>query len=263
MSTDQSPNSNQTIETVRIKRTPWLRIRDVIIGLGFVMITFGQFADTKELLTYAYHSFITHFTDRVELNNLAEVSVGSNPRYLEDVFGIARLIKPSQTDPDLEYRYYHAPKYLLGVAVVSGRVKGYMVTSLRDSFYPSVRFYNRALSEFSLAEYSRFNGRFTTDSTNLMYYLEGQQLGRQGLFLNQFMGYIDYAAQFSDRELVLTNISALNDELLMSEEDAVNERIQTLRRNLRPNFFVVGDFAIETAADMVLTRFEYQSHFAD
>lgn len=263
MATEQNNAHNETIDTVRIKRTPWLRIRDVIIGLGFVMITFGQFADTKELLTYAYHSFITHFTDRVELNNLAEVSVGSNPRYLEDVFGIARLIKPSQTHPDLEYRYYHAPKYLLGIAVVSGRVRGYMVTSLRDSFYPSVRFYNRALSEFSLAEYSQFNGRFTTDSTNLMYYLEGQQLGRQGLFLNQFMGYIDYAAQFSNREVVLTNISALNDELLMDAEDAVSERIQTLRRSLRPNFFVVGDFDIETAADMVLTRFEYQSHFAD
>jgi len=259
---DNAEVEHVEVETVRIKKSVWTRTRDIIIGIGFVMITFGQFADTKELLTFAYHNFITHFTDQVELENLTEVSVGANPQYIENVFGIAQLIKQSTTNPELEYRYYHAPKYLLGVAIERGRVRGYVVTALRDDFYPAVPFVGASLSEFSFEEYGPFNNQFTTDNTNLVYYLEGQQLGREGMFLNQYVGYIEYAGQFADRTLALNQISALNDELVLGEEDAVADRLGHFRAHAKPNFFVVGDFKLETAADMVLTRFEYQSHFS-
>lgn len=259
----QSTEEASEIETIKIKRTLWMRIRDVVLGIGFVIISIGTFNDFKDVIGFAYENFITHFTDEVEFEKLAEVSVGANPEYLEQVFGVARLIKASRVDDSLEYRYYDNDKFLLGLAVEKGRVRGYLVTSMRAEFLPQISFSDRALGTANFATLNTFNGQFTTDNTNLVYYLEGQQMGRQGLFLNRYIGYLDYAATYPNHEQTLTDISALNDDLVLGAEEQVVQRIDNLRSRSHPNFYVIGDFAIETAADMALTRFEYQAYFGD
>ena len=93
------------------------RSQSVVFTIAAIMISLGQWADTKDIVTSAYEGFITHFTDEVELDKLSEVRVGANLTYLETVFGDARLIKVKQPQTDLQYRYYHDAKFLLALAV--------------------------------------------------------------------------------------------------------------------------------------------------
>ncbi len=233
--------------------------QSVVFTIAAVMISLGQWADTKDIVTSAYEGFITHFTDEVELDKLSEVRVGANLTYLETVFGDARLIKVKQPETDLQYRYYHDAKFLLALAVRQQRVVGYLVVSLQPGFMPPVAFSDTTLGQQPLAAYQPFAGSFSTDTTNLRYYLEPQTLGREGLFFERQLGFVEYGATAEQDK---TTLQQLNDLLLQDyDDDALLQLSTALRATLIPNVYALGEITLEQAADMLLTRYEYKAYF--
>lgn len=223
------------------------------------MISLGQWTDTKDIIVSGYESFITYFTDNVELEKLSEVKVGANLSYLEKVFGEARLIKTKENNPNLQFRYYHGGKFLLTLAVVQQRVIGYQVISLRQGFIPPIAFSNLHLGEKTLDQHQQFTGSFNTDTTNLRYYLEPVTLGREGLFFERHLGFVEYGSTLENYQQPLENLNAL---LLQPYDDsALLVVTNTLRNVLVPNVFSLGEISLEQASDMLLTRYEFRAYF--
>ena len=233
--------------------------QSIVFTIAAVMISLGQWADTKDIITSSYEGFITHFTDRVELEKLSEVRVGANLSYLETIFGDARLIKVKQPDTDLQYRYYHDKKFLLALAVKQQRVIGYQIVSLQQDFIPPIAFSDFTLGKIPLAQQQSFNGSFSTDTANLRYYLEPQTLGREGLFLERHVGYVEYGAGTDNSQSKLTQ---LNELLLGDYKDETLLKLSSdLRNTLIPNVYSLGEISLEQAADMLLTRYEFKAYF--
>lgn len=223
------------------------------------MISLGQWTDTKDIIVSGYESFITYFTDNVELEKLSEVKVGANLNYLEKIFGEARLIKIKEGNTDLQFRYYHGGKFLLTLAVIQQRVIGYQVISLRQGFMPPIAFSKLHLGEKTLAQHQQFTGSFNTDTSNLRYYLEPVTLGREGLFFERHLGFVEYGSTLENYQQPLDKLNAL---LLQSYEDSTLLQLSNnLRDVLVPNVFSIGEISLEQASDMLLTRYEFQAYF--
>lgn len=230
-----------------------------VFTIAAVMISLGQWADTKEILISAYESFVTHFTDKVELQKLSEVKVGANLTYLETIFGDAKLIKVKPQNTGLQYRYYHEPKFLLTLAVVQQRIVGYQIISLQEHFTPHIAFSDQHLGVQPISAHQSFHGSFNTDTSNLRYYLESLTLGREGLFLERQLGFVEYGAA---TEQYQTELQQLNDLLLQDYDDEKMIQISSaVRSKLVPNVYSVGEITLEQSADMLLTRYEYKAYF--
>lgn len=237
-------------------------IVQIILILSAPFFWLGQWADTRDVSVSIYEGLLSSFTHKIELEKLNEVRVGANLKYLEEVFGDARLIKQSTRFPQAQYRYYHDNKYLLTLAVTDGRVLGYQIISLVSDFYPQIPFSEYQLGKSKLAEIQRLPGEFISDYANIRYYLEPTVLGPDGLFLERQLGYIEYgktALQASDTEDSLKQLNTL-----MMKASDTSELITTtneLREKLVPNIISIGDISLEQAGDMLLTRYEYRAHF--
>lgn len=231
----------------------------MIFTIAAIMISLGQWTDTRDIIINGYESFITHFTDQVELRNLDEVRVGANLAYLEKVFGEAKLIKVKDPKTDLQFRYYHGGKFLLTLAVIQQRVIGFQVISLQSGFKPPIAFSELHLAEKFLADYQPFAGSFNTDTSNLRYYLESVTLGREGLFLERHLGYVEYGVTTEPPQQPLEKLNAL---LLQQYDDATLLQLSNnLRNTLIPNVYSLGEISLEQASDMLLTRYEYLAYF--
>ncbi|WP_157053014.1 ETEC_3214 domain-containing protein [Gallaecimonas pentaromativorans] len=246
----------------------------IAIAVGFLSI--GQWSDTQAVIESAYHAFLTHFTHKVEYQQLATVKVGGNLAFVEQEFGLASVIKTAQKQPSLQYRFYIRPKYLLTIAVLGERIQAVAVMSRDRSFDPPLPFSSLQLSKFSFEYFGDFNGTFASDNSNLSYYIEGKERGREGLFLNQYVAYVDYGAQYppanqTDQTLAAEQIrqgaqqkiQKLNQAILEDAEQDITDLIPILRKQLYPNVFISGHLDMETAADMLLTRYEYAAYFGE
>lgn len=243
------------------------RVQTVTVLVASVMISFGSWSDTKELLVEIYDRSISNFTNNVEFSHLENVKVGGNLEFVEQTFGIANVIKKSKTVPGLEYRYYTDRKYILAVSSQKTRITAYQVVSLTSSFDPALPFSQFNLGSFVYADYADSAEDYRLDNANITYYMEANSLGRAGLFLNQYLAYVGYGAQYDGSpEVVARNnqqINALDNAILASKKSEMGRALKTLRSDLRPNVFVVGDIDASTAADMLLTRYEYAVYFKD
>ncbi|WP_147299433.1 ETEC_3214 domain-containing protein [Marinomonas pollencensis] len=243
------------------------RVQAIAVLIASVMISFGSWGDTKELLTELYDSGISLFTNNVEFSHLNSVKVGGNLEFIEKTYGIAKVIKLSKTKDGVEYRYYTDRKYVLAVATKKSRIIAYQVVSLRTSFDPSVPFSDFTLGSFSYSEYANNIDDYRLDNANITYFLESHSLGRAGLFLNLHLAYVGYAADYSAASTAHVTsqqaVASLDQAVLESNNKALNTALQTLRNKVRPNVYVVGDVDASTAADMLLTRYEYAVYFKD
>lgn len=229
------------------------------------MISLGQWSDTKALITETYQAFVTHFTHQVQYEQLHKVQVGSNLAFVEQTFGMAKLIKSSRKLDHTEYRYYSDPKFVLAVATQGDRVAAYSVMSMDNTFFPELRFSHDHLGKVNFAQLDDFSGYFSTDAGNVIYYQEGSKLGKEGLFMNRYMAYVDYAAQYSEHSSndVDSEITELNNLLVLEDDEQILQQVDTVRQSAYPNVVIFGDINEAVASDMLLTRNEYKAHFKD
>lgn len=243
----------------------WRKLSRVALTICLPLIAMGQWVDTKDLLVDGYDAFITNFTDRVELEKLEQVRVGGNLDYLEEVFGVARLIKQSDVTPAVEYRYYYHPKFLLTLAVDDSRIVGYGITSLREGFAPPIVFSDAHLLQQPIADTMPLTDNFNADSGNIHFYIQGKQMGKEGLYFAQFVSFIEYGAapelpESEDYEFVQP-INGLVDAYLLSQQELLLEHVEQVRSELYPNTYLFGQLDMSMASEMLLTRYEYSAYF--
>lgn len=235
----------------------------IIVTLAAVLISIGQWSDTKKIAIDIYEAVVTNFTHVVELKDLQHVKVGGNIQAIEDTFGIATLIKPSQTHASYEYRYYPDSKYILIVAVEERFIVGYQVISLNNTFNPNIPFSLHNLGLFNYIDFATSFEDFHTDNANLTYFLERHSLGHEGLFLEQFIGYVDFGAKYSQLQTSKASISELNRSILNDNRQRLRSSIHDLRNSVIPNTYGMGRIDTSTAADMLITRYEYLAYFEE
>ncbi|EGM76721.1 hypothetical protein Rhein_3188 [Rheinheimera sp. A13L] len=245
--------------SVSIGHNFFKNIRSAAFTLAAIILTVGQWADFRDVVTSAYEGFVTHFTDQVELKQLSHVRVGANLPYLESIFGPAKLIKVNQTHSKSQYRYYNNDKFLLTLAVENQRVTAYQIVSLLDGFQPVISFSKASLNLTPLHTMQKFDGVFTTDTVNLRYYLEQATLGREGMFFALQLGFVEYGSATQ----AYPQLDQINEKMMQgSDDEQLLGTIESLRKMLIPNVYSVGELSLEQAADMLLTRYEFHAYFA-
>ncbi|RUO80248.1 hypothetical protein CWI84_06345 [Idiomarina tyrosinivorans] len=246
----------------------WRKLARIIVTVSLPLIALGQWVDTRDLLVDSYNGFITHFTDKVELQQLNQVRVGANIDYLESFLGTPQLIKRSTTLAGQEFRYYHQNKYLLGLAVDGTRVSMYSVTALTPSLTVAIPFADdKSLLTQPLFQLEDFMGDFTLDTGNLTFFYEQLPLGKQGLFFKRQLGWVEYGAMpeqaAHSHQQITQQVTRLDKAYVLGDQQAMQAALTDLRRDTVPNTFAVGPYGIESAAEMLLTRYEYQAYFGD
>lgn len=246
----------------------WRRFLNGVVAVCLPLIALGQWVDTRDLIIDGYQGFVTNFTDQVELDMLEEVRIGANLAYLEDVFGVARLIKASNIDDNLEYRYYFHPKFLLALAVDGERITGYSVTPMVESFQPRIAFSDVVLGEKSIADMKAQGEVFTADSNNIHFYIEEEELPREGLFFKRYLAHVEYGAPYSGEVLgpseaqqLKVKINVLNDAYLRGDYERAISSLTEIRQLAKPNSYAIGNLDLDTATEMILTRYEFHAYF--
>ncbi|MCC5880605.1 MAG: hypothetical protein JJU03_12005 [Idiomarina sp.] len=237
--------------------------KSVLVFITLIVVTLAQWNGARMLMESVYSNFVTHFTHHLEYKQLEHVRVGANLTYLESIFGAAQLIKASTTEPALDYRYYHSNKFLLTLAVDEDRIEGFQILSKLPGFQPNIILSDQRLNDVPFAQLHPQVGDFITDNSNLRFYLERHQLGRLGLFMNLFPAHVSYGAEHRSSE-ANTNpqlLDDLNRSYLLGEEEALSQHLTELRLQATPNSYSFGRISLETAADMMLTTYEFRAYF--
>ncbi|WP_297895213.1 ETEC_3214 domain-containing protein [Shewanella sp.] len=246
------------MSSTTIAHSFWEKIQKFTFTIAAIVLAIGQWADFRDVAISSYEGFITHFTDNVELKQLSNVRVGGNLSYLESIFGPAKLIKIKEAGNKSQYRYYLNNKFLLTLAVSQERVTAYQVVSLSPTFRPPISFSETTLNLNPIQDIQEFDGSFSSDTANIRYYLEQTTLGREGLFFERQLGFVEYGSGAQH----YSELDQINEQLIHNPDNKqLLVIIEKLRSKLTPNIYSVGELSLEEAADMLLTRYEFHAYF--
>lgn len=244
---------------VRLRRLQGMHMKKVLIALSIIIVTIGQWNSARDMVERVYAGVVTHFTDHLEQQQLSHLRIHTNIAYIESVLGHARLIKPSRLDPNQSYRYYFNPKYLATLAVQNDRVTAIQIITLNPDFPAKIPFSQHSLNQLALAQLQEQPSVFSSDNFNSQHYLEHRKLGREGMLLDLYLGYVNY--QKDAPPLLSQQLASLNEAQLLSDQAATQQQVQQLRLQLQPNFFTLGNLTMRQAEEMLLSRYEFTSYF--
>lgn len=261
MKPDDLKELQEDVEEIAERLSASQKIRNVLFTVAAVMIGFGQWNDTKDLVIALYETSVSSFTNNVEYAALDELSVGITRDYLESVVGAPKVIKVSEIDPAVQYEYLFNEKYLLTTFMNADRLVGYSVIALKEGFAPHLPFSETADNlngeDINVSAITQmgliYPQSYINDYRNILFYIENRELDITGLFLQRSVGYVNYSLED------VTRIS----ELIMSLQDAEmfeddpTDIVNNIRAELTPNFYAVGDISPQLFADALLTKYEY------
>ncbi|MCL1059514.1 hypothetical protein L2729_16200 [Shewanella gelidimarina] len=245
------------------KKGFFARLASGFLLLMVILMGLGNWADTKQLLTEAYQAFITNFTHQIENNRVASLDIGNYLQFAQKSVGIPQVIKASNLDPTIEYRYYKDPKYLLTLINKDQRIVGIVLHSLQQNnsiiseFTPMVPFTDNLLKVNSIADITLDSNLFFYDYQNISYYLQSKELGPQGMFLNLLAGFTEY-------EQVQPNAFSMLNELEHATLDGNSADVSALTQKLATypaNFYAISEIPPEYIADSLLTKHEFKAYF--
>ncbi|UXI01987.1 ETEC_3214 domain-containing protein [Photobacterium sp. TY1-4] len=245
-------------EELAVEASPnlWVKMQSIALAVVAIMLSLGQWNDTKDAVEVIYESVITNFTNELEYEQLEQIKVGQTHDYLQSFMGVAQASKPSKIDPAVNFFYYGQDKYLLTVAVKAERVVGYSIVALTDSFSAAVPYTELSLLDTPMNSQDTEFERYFTDFGNLDYYAESHTLGRNAMFYNLLLATVDYGQMAQPAKQA---IQSLNHQLNMGS-DVQAEALQPLRQQV-PNTFALSEIAPEIMAEALLTQFEFTAFF--
>lgn len=243
----------------------------VLLSVALAMISFGQFNDTKELLSDLYERVTTNFTHTIEYKKLDELSIGRTIDFIEAQFGPPEVIKQSAYDDNVVFQYYNLKKAVVTILNHKGRVAGFVVVPLKDDFAPTMPFVEKAIGTQTFQAEMKDTGDFFFDANNLVYFAESQDLGKRFLFLQRVLGVIEYGKlttfdsndEAHDSEKTLDMIGSFNDLLLADDEARLVTAIEGFRTTRKPNFYAYTELDPSLIAESLLTRIEFSTYFGD
>jgi len=243
----------------------WKKIQTSIIMIAAMMMSAGQWNDTKDLASSLYDATLTNFTHSIEYNLIEKIHVGNSMNYVKSLVGEPHVLKRSKLNNKLQFHYYSKAKYTLTLISSDERLVGYSVFTLEDGFSPKIPF-SEDLGLKSLSDASEEADTYSYDIGNLLYYIESQNLGKQQMFLTLVRGYVEYGAipqvnniTDSYKKELSTIIGNLAEKETFSEnEQALVAPLNNLRKVVYPNYYAITELAPAIVAESLLTRYEFQ-----
>ncbi len=243
----------------------WKKLQTSIMMVAAIMITAGQFNDTKDIFLSLYETTLTNFTHSIEYDLIEKVHVGSSMDYVKSLVGEPHVLKRSKLNDKLQFHYYSKAKYTLTLISSDDRLVGYSVFTLKDGFSPKIPF-SEDLGEKSLAQAHKETGVYSYDIGNLLYYIESQDLGKQQMFLTLVRGYVEYGAIAQENQVddnykkqLAKSIENLDEKATFAEnEQALVAPLKKVRQAVFPNFYAITELEPVIIAEALLTRYEFQ-----
>lgn len=241
-----------------------------MLGVAAAMISFGQFNDTQELLTGLYENITTHFTHKIQYEQLNVLAIGRTIGYVEKHFGPPEVIKVSSNVDNIVYQYYNIEKAIVCVMNFKERVAGFVVVPIVDDFRPDIRYSKVDLGSDSFANLNKEVSGVFFDANNLVYYSEAVDLGKEYMFLQQVTGFVEYGKLVSlSEELAdsesnpVAKIEEINSLFVSDETLVLDEKIADFRENHSANYFGYTELDASLVLESLLTRFEFKSYFGN
>lgn len=240
----------------------------VIVSVALTLISIGQFNDTKELVSSTYDDIKATFTHEVEFEQLESLSIGRTIQFIEDTFGPPEVIKISSYQPEVRFQYYNIEKAIITVFNHNGRVAGFVIVPLAHDFIPTLPYRDFPLATQPISASSAGDDGLYLDASNLLYYAESEDMGKQYLFLQRVIGFIEYGGlelSVNDTELdpkaILDDIIVLNEFLEAGEEDELIVAITEFRQAYPANFYAYTELDPTLITESLLTRIEFETYF--
>jgi hypothetical protein len=231
------------------------KLKEIIILVSIMMIAVGDLGGFKDVVFESYENIVSNFTHQFEYDNLEQIHVGSNFRFLKHKLGEPQLIKSAKYIDDIQFNYYLNEKYILALFVNNDRVVGYSVTALQSDFMPTSLVDNNKEQSAVLTDFTRLANTAGVDVNNVTYLVLGQQLGPKMLYNTHVKGVIDYSLSKLDR-------NKLNTLLIAQNEDTLDiERVKALASGLKSNFYALTEYDVSLVSDSILTLREYQFYY--
>ena len=240
----------------------------VIVSVAFTLISIGQFTATKELVSATYEDVKATFTHEVEYEQLESLNIGRTIPFIEDTFGPPEVIKTSSYQPEVRFQYYNIEKAIITVFNHNGRVAGFVIVPLVNDFIPPQPYRDFPLAKQPISAASAGDDGLYLDASNLLYYAESEDMGKQYLFMQRVIGFVEYGGLELavneveiDTDIILKEILALNEYLEAGEEDELVEAITVFRAAYPPNFYAYTELDPTLITESLLTRIEFETYF--
>ncbi len=242
----------------------WKKLQTTVFTLAALMISSGQFNDTKELLGSLYEDVLANFTNSLEYELIEGIHVGNSLAFVKEELGEPYVIKRSSNRPELRFQYFSEEKFELTLITDDERIVGYTVFSKEDGFSPAIPFAEE-LGEIPLMKSNDNPSSYFFDVNNLIYFVEAQELGKQQMFLTLVRGFVEYGAvpqtdkvEDDYNERITDAVRELNDAETFGSESEIDTKLNRIREQVFPNFFAIGEVDAKVLAESLLTRYEYQ-----
>ena len=248
-----------------VKPSFWKKLQTDIFMFAAIMISAGQWNDTKEVFTSLYEDTLANFTHSFQYNLIDQINVGNSLAYIKSFVGEPKFLKRSLLDKDVSYLYYTEEKFDLVLLAKDDRIVGYSIVAKQEGFYPKIPF-SEELGTSSLETSHPKLQKYSFDSSNLIYYIETQELGKEQMFLTLVRGYVEYGIRtdpssmpdsYHDDTLELIN-TLDRAETYGEKEEKIEQAVKAIRQYLYPNYFAITELETRFIADALLTRYEYK-----
>jgi hypothetical protein len=234
------------------------KFRNFAVTLMLLMISIGQWNDTKDVLLSAYEEIVSRWTNTLEYDKLSQLRVGYSSDYVERLLGLPQVTKHSTLSENTTFSYYSTSKYILTTAVTNNRLSGFSVIALKNDFYAPIVYFDKKLNESVLESYIPSQGKFETGFGNIEYFIENYELSRNLMFYNFSLGVVNYgllAVRLRDE------IRLINRQLNTGEELPLSDL--SVQNKISPNYYSVSEFSSDVMFESILSHYEMAALFKD
>jgi len=251
-------HEENSITIAKVESTPLTKIKNLSLTTMFLMISLGQWNDTKDVVISLYEEVISRFTNQVEYSHLEKLRIGFTKQYTEELLGSPQVIKSSKSEKDLQYYYYNHDKFLLITFINHERLQGFSVIAKNEDFLAPIVYIKKQLNTLPLDDYLPSQGNFFTDVGNIEYFAETYELSHSLMFYNLSLGHINYSLTDSPYS---QKIIAVNDALNMGDDfDFSNLSFST---PLIPNFYSITELPKKVIFEALLSNYEMSNLFSN
>jgi len=234
-----------------------VKFRNIAMTVMLLMISIGQWNDTKDVVIAAYEEVISRFTNNIQYEKLAKLRIGYSENYIQGFFGEPQVIKAMASLEGGVFSYYSTPKYLLTTATKDGQVLGFSILAIKDDFISPIVSVDKKLNEKTLDTYLPNVDGYVTDFGNAVYFLEMSELGHENMFYDFSIGTLRVSTL---PHSAVEQIQELNEQLDRGNEPAFETlNISSL---VKPNYYSMSDFSSEIMHEGILSSYEMKALFS-
>lgn len=236
--------------------TMLVKLKNISFTVVLVMLSLGQWNDTKEAVVTAYEEVISRFTNEIEYNRINKLRIGLTEQYTEEILGSPQVIKPSHIETDLKYYYYDSSKFVLVTFIKDHRLYGFTVISKKSDFLAPLVYIKKQLNSAPISEYLPTQDAILTNIGSLEYFSETYELSRHLMFYNLLLGHVNYSHSESQYSQTIIEVN----EKLNTVEDFDFSTI-SFPSPLVPNFYSITELSNEVMLESLLSNYEMNALF--